>query len=315
MNTRLRVSLLSSLLALLLPAFAPFAQADKVAGVEIAVTDTIELNSGDKITGVIVSRDENGVVMDHPVLGRITIPNADIAVETPEAETPGLFGTAFLRGATRTVGFGLSGATGNTENLGLSATLRIAKETEHRRGNFASAYLFGTESGNTTQNQFFARYTHDFLLPESKFFLFANARFDYDTKRDWTERIAAGAGAGYQFYKDDRFDALGRLGFGFSKNFGSILGTDDVLAEMSVGVEFGWIIIEGMSLNLSNFYIPDLGDISEFRNITSLGSRIDLGLVRGLSFTIGMENEYISNSPAPTKKNDFRYIANLAYDL
>ena len=123
------------------------AQADEASVEGAAVTETIELTSGDKITGVIVSRDESGVVMDHPVFGRITIPDAEIAVETPEPETPGLFGTNFLRGATRSVGLGVSGASGNTQNVGLSATLAIEKETDRHSGRFGTAYLYGSDSG------------------------------------------------------------------------------------------------------------------------------------------------------------------------
>jgi hypothetical protein len=70
-----------------------------------------------------------------------------------------------------------------------------------------------------------------------------------------------------------------------------------------------------MSLNFSNYYTPDLQDMSEFRNITNVGYRIDIGAVRGLSFKVGMQNEYISNSPPPTNKNDFKYIGTLAYEL
>lgn len=290
------------------------AQADEASAEGAAVTETIELTSGDKITGVIVSRDESGVVMDHPVFGRITIPDAEIAVETPEPETPGLFGTNFLRGATRSVGLGVSGASGNTQNVGLSVTLAIEKETDRHRGRFGTAYLYSSDSGAQTQNQFFVRYLHDLLFPKTKFFLYGNTRFDYDEFRDWDERIAAALGAGYGIYEDQRFDLVGRLGFGFSKNFGSTLSSDDdVVPEMQVGIEFGWTIIDGLTFKVGNVYMPNLGDISAFRNITDAVYRIDIGIVRGLSFNFGIENEYISNSP--TKKNDLKYIGSLSYDL
>ena len=144
-----------------------------------------------------------------------------------------------------------------------------------------------------------------------KYFLYGSGRFDYDKFRVWDTRIALAVGAGYEICKGDNWDLRGRLGFGFSRT--DEVGKDGVVPEMQVGLEFGWTIIEGMTLSLRDAYIPDLADISEFRNLTDFGYRVDIGVVRGLSFKAGLENEYISNSP--TKKNDLKYIASLAYDL
>jgi len=322
MNRDVRVlAQLTSAFAISILALAPCALADEVSGAEVEVSEepvseTIVLISGDKVTGVIVSHNEHEVVMDHPTLGRITIPNADIAEESDEEEKPGLFGTRFLHGTTRTLGFGASGATGNSESVGLSATFSITGETERNRGDFRSAYLFASQSGSQTQNQFFAGYLHDFLFPGSKFFLFGNTRFDYDEFRSWDERITAGAGAGYEIWKTERIDLIGRLGFGFSKTFGSLLSSDDdVKPEMLVGIEFGWTIVEGVRFTASNLYAPNLQDISEFRDITNVGIQVDIGVVRGLSLNAGIMNEYISDTPFPNEKNDLRYITTLAYDL
>ena len=72
----------------------------------MAQTETIELSNGDKVTGAVVERTNEKIVLTHDLFGRIEIPLAE--VKPPEPPNPGLFGTGFLAGWTRTFSLGVS---------------------------------------------------------------------------------------------------------------------------------------------------------------------------------------------------------------
>jgi hypothetical protein len=66
-----------------------------------AFAETTELTNGDRLSGEVIERTLDGVVIEHPMLGRITL--AADPIEPAKQANPGLFGTDFMQGWTREI--------------------------------------------------------------------------------------------------------------------------------------------------------------------------------------------------------------------
>ena len=139
-----------------------------------AWAETIRLRNGDVLEGVeILESNDDRVVAEHPVLGRIVIPQDEIeppASPAPsEAPTviPGLFGTSFLAGWTRALSAGLTGASGKSQNLNINADLKLESRRERHRDRFVARYFLVSEDRSLSDNEFDATHDHDFLFLDS----------------------------------------------------------------------------------------------------------------------------------------------------
>ena len=275
-----------------------------------AGAETLELVNGDKLSGELIERTEDHVVLDHAVLGRVTVPTAKL--ESPEPVNPGLFGTGFLRGWKRSIEMGLSGASGNSETKDLRAGVNLGYEDETRRWKFEARYLFSEQDHDTSQNNFRTILNRDFLLPNSRWFFFAGGRYDWDDFQNWEHRLTLGAGPGYEFLTSESFNLRGRIGPSLTIQRGD---DDDVKGEMLLGLEAVWRISEAQTLNLSNSIFPALSDPGEFRNVTNADWIVQLSERYRLALKLGLENDYDSSVDSDTEKNDLKYYGSLLYSF
>lgn len=273
-----------------------------------AAADTIELVNGDKLSGAVLETSAERVVLDHPVLGRVEIPVEQIK---PKRESHGLFGTSFLEGWKRSFQLGVSGAQGNTRKNDVLAALDLAYEDDHKRWAFGAAYRFGSADGETTENDAFAQLRRDWLFPDSPWFLYGLARFDYDQFESWTYRVSGSPGIGYQFVKSEEWDVRGLVGPSVTKEFQE----DDFFVEALVGLEALWKISKDHSVSFSNTIYPALNDLGEFRNLTSLVWKWKLMEDPALSLLAGVTNEYQSKVDSGFKHDDVKYSTSLGIDF
>ncbi len=315
------------------------------------LADTVELTNGDLLTGKVIEQTEQRVVITHPVLGEVTLPrdqvvaikisdpdapadqptqeaqleaakstltDAGYTVEPPAGEelpNPGLkLGPVTLfEGWERRFEVAITGSEGNTDNLNARVALGGFYEDAERRWFVDLAYFTAQDNGDTTENEFYAQATRDWLLPEKKHFYFLTGRYDWDEFQDWESRISGAGGIGYQFVKNDTWELLGRAGLGGNQTFG---GTDDEFTpEALLGVGVLWNITDGQKLSFSNTYYPDLSDINEFRNLTRAEWEITIDAGRNLALKLGAENEYQSEPGGDAEKNDLKYYLALIWDF
>lgn len=288
---------LPSLLVLLLPVAAP------------AATETIELGNGDKVTGAVVERTDETIVMDHPVFGRIEIPVAE--VKLPEPPNPGLFGTGFLAGWTRTFNLGVSGQEGNSKTTDVHVGLDAKAEDDQRRWAFHSEYNLSLADGSTTTNNAMASLGRDWLFPDSRWFLFTLGRLDFDDFRTWQLRLQGEAGVGYEFIRRETFELRGRTGPSVAQEWNE----NQFRAEWLVGPEFVWKLSDRQQIEASNFFYYSFTPWAEFRNLSNLGWKWNIADDPALSLTAGLENEYQSDVESGVKKNDLKYYTAVGIDF
>jgi hypothetical protein len=291
--------------------------------------DTVELVTGEKIEGEIVEQDEAHTVIEHPVLGRLDIPAEQIA--TDEKKHPGLFGTSFLEGFARSVSAGWSLSTGKSQTQTFNADAGLKRETERHRMEFRSSYFYDESDGEVEDNNFNARYTHDFLIPDAKWFPFLSPHYTFDSQQDWNHRVGADAGLGYQFLQTKEWDLLGRLGGGVSR---TLKDDREETTDVPAGAEPAfrgdyplrtewtglvlargtWSYMDGQSLSAGASYQPDFADLPNFRAIGNAEWKVAVGAIEGLSVKTGVS--YIHDSHETNRdRNDRKYYLNLAYDF
>ena len=315
---------------------APAAAAVVLLAAGPAWAEPIRLSNGDVIDGEIVARDGQTVTIEHPVLGRLTVPAAGVeavgegaaqaseAVEAGEPEKvsdaraafagqkPGLFGGPVLRGYDKQFDLGLTGTSGNSDTLSFFARFDAKSDAPRTRTQFRLSYFLGSDDGDRTRNEADALVTRDWKVPDSPLFYFGRVTYEYDEFEPFEHRAGIFGGPGYAFVDREGLEVLGRIGGGAVYEAGEI---DELRAEALAGVEVEWQVADDQALSFRNTIYPSLADGGEFRNVTELSYTIDVALDDGLGVKFAVENEYESQAPDDADQNDLKFLASIVYDF
>lgn len=323
----------------------PPAATDAAPATRSAEVRRITLPNGDQITGTFVSETDLDVTIEHPALGLLTVPKAKAAsIETPAsreepameanpvaptaalpgpvaptpptktapAEKPGLFGGPILRGYRKVVNLGVTGTDGNTETLTFLARLQATSKTPEKDTELRAHYDFARNGKGRTRNEVELLANRDWKQPDSKWFFFGRAQYEWDEFEAWQHRVGVFGGPGFEFYDSTKFRFVGRLGVGGTYEFGEV---DNFRPEGLVGFEGHWQVKENQKFLFRNTTFPLLDDFGEYRNVTELSYVIDLDAADKLQVKFGIENEYESTTENDSKHNDIKYFAALVMEF
>ena len=293
-----------------------------------AHTRELLLTNGDLLSGNVVEEDPQQVVLDHPLLGRLLIDRSKIVAITdqhtpvevggpgsqlsPSTREPAML-PAQGDSINQRIEFGLSGASGNSRNSDFRLGYQRRNQSVQRYSVFKSSYRRQSSDGKTEENDFFTELTYDWLMPNSRWFRFAQGRYDWDDFEDWHSRVSGSGGSGYIFVDHADLRIAGRLGLGLTQTYG---GEDDELdPEGIVGFDSHWQINDRQTLELTNTLYLQLDEFGELRNLTSLAWLIKLDQFSGLDLKLGVDNEYESISAGDSRSNDLKYDLSLTWEL
>ena len=291
-----------------------------------AVQATLTLSNGDTLSGTLVSREDGVIVLRHPTLGEIRVPESQItktaiaaAAPTANPAPPGAeekqesrrMLEALLPGWQRQFDLGIAGSTGNSRAQNIHGAVTAKAESPKRRWDVQLAYDSAEVDGDRSRNQFFAQANRDWLTPGSPHYYFATGRYDWDEFQDWSQRVNAAGGYGYEFVNRPDWVLRGKIGAGASREFG---GADNELApEGLLGLETQWKFSESNHIELTTTFYPRLDEWGEFRNLSALQWVNKLNSTMRLK--VGLANEYDSDVGAGVKHNDFKYTTALSWDI
>lgn len=251
----------------------------------------------------------------------IAEPDVVIAEEIEEEvdpPKPGLFGTAFLAGWTRNVGIGLSGSQGPTDELKLIADARGEYEDEKHRRRFSSQfYLSKVDSG--TDRKAFIEYEENWKPFANKFYLLGIGRYDNDRLEAWDHRISASLGIGTKLYSNEKLELRASVGGGLNhvwKIDGTLKNPNKPKQTSPEGVvrfDGSYAILEDTNLSTTHTYYPNFDDTPNFRLISDVELRADIGKTGGLTASVGIMNEY--DSLAFGENNDLTYYLRFGYNF
>lgn len=313
------------------------------AGQQAAI---VTLDTGEVLRGRIVGRTDGALVLSHPVLGSLAIPQGRIQQTTivteggatdPQASAPPATPPTQPRGeddrttprraSEATPGpdtveppkpawsvsleFGLSGSQGNTDQVlargGLSATRDVASD----KLVFDGTYRRRTTSGDTTENRLFVRARQEWKRSATALRPFYEGSFEYDEFRafDWRGRVAGGLA--YPIIDEERTRLTGRLGGGVTRDFGG--PNPRSYPEGLAQLEFSHKISERIALSASTLYLPDLQELQEFRWENRARLDISLDEKKSLLLSLGVEDRFESDPGPSIENNDLDYFVSLVY--
>jgi len=218
-----------------------------------------------------------------------------------------------MKGWTRRFSLGFNGETGSTEELNFDTAFDAKYSDDYKRWGFNIAYGYGQENHNTNENDLTTMLLRDWLDPNSSWFSFAFGQYDQDKFKSWDYRLTATVGKGYNFVKEEDFLLIGRMGLSARKEYGS--ENDDLGPEIMLGFSSDWDINDDQSLEFKNFSYFPFDEPADSRHLTALYWRIKLAAKKGLSFKLGLENEYESVVDPGDEHNDFTYNLGIEWDL
>ncbi len=290
-------------------------------------TDLIELDSGETLLATVVEQNDDVVVIDHPVLGRLTLPAATVkSIRSVPAGTapppPAPAAAAVSPPPPRwesSFDIGFTGSAGNTQNTDLRLALNTAYKDPTQSYLVDASYYIRTSSGDTTDNQATAGFLGDWPINESRWSTFAQGRIDYNEFQSWTERFTGGGGLGYLLIDEDTVDATGatvdaltlmaRFGLGFRKEWGSL--NDEIAAEGIAGLSTMWRISERQKLIGGAVVYPTIAGPYQFRFTINAEWALSLDdMLEGLQLKLGLAYEYQQEIDPGRDHNDLNvYLA------
>ena len=296
--------------------------------------DEVVLLNSDRLQGVVLEENDKQVVLQHSVLGRLTLPRDKVQAVFKEQVKPvpqavvqakpepkkeieplperkdGPFLT-FLADWESTFEAGAMVATGNTEKANIYLRFNTTTKNEKRQWDFDTSYYRDQTDGDVSTNKFTAGLKHEWLFKDSPWSIFAQGRFDYDEFQSWDKRVSAAAGAGYLWIDKEDPTVKFKLGAGATKEYGST--DEDVIPELLAGFNLAWKISPNQKFTAGSTIYPDLSEIGEYRIVSDASWVIDLNTVDKVSLKVGVENEYQSQVDDGVKHNDFRLYSALVF--
>lgn len=280
--------------------------AGTVAGTALA--DEVKLVTGETLKGTIVSRDDGGVVLDHPVLGRLTIGRTQIEPPAPPPPPPPAWKFRAELGA--------SGSSGNTDQSDLHAAVSALHEDETSRFKAGAGWATSENDGDETKDQKYAEAIYDWKFRDSPWSAFATGRVDWDEFQDWDRRATVGAGAGLSLVDEATVKLRVRAGLATTREWGgSDPDREDWRLEGLIGAEASWQINERTAIEAKSTWYPDLDDGGEHRVVSSAAWTVKLAEAAALSLKLGIEHEYDSHNEDPFETSDFRWFAALLFEF
>ena len=277
--------------------------------------DEVVLESGEILKGTIVERTEVKVVLNHPVLGVITIPAGRVKSALREGEKPPVPAPEAPRWKSK-IEAGTSGAEGNTDTLSFTAGFSSDRKEADGLWHLESRWFYKETDGENTENRFYAMIRRDWVLSkESRYTYFAEARYDRDRFQQWDERATAAAGVTYKFIEQKGLFVAFRVGAAATKEWGLERTAADpspntnVRPEGLLGVEAKLALSERIEVTGQSTYYPDLADTPEYRTLSSAGISYRLDEKGTMSLRGGVEHEYDTHRQEPFKRTDLRYFA------
>jgi len=293
--------------------------------------------NGDRITGRF-SRGENGeMALQSSLLGNIAIQKDGIAALVPpgEAGAPAELKTAQaeIQSLTKELGAAkqkaadlqdigklwsggvslLGGARmGNREayNLFVKSEAKRTTETEllTLRGNFGYSESEGLVDTTEASLQSNLR-----IFYAKDRYVFGDLKLEHDRFKDMDLRVDGTLGAGYRFWKVERSELMGDLGFGLSEEIYRN-GDSSTDASLRASIEYSQMLFEKSKLSQLLTVYPSVGDWGDVRLISETTFLTPIS--NSLSWTINLTDEFDSQpSREDVKNNDISIRTGLQYSF
>ncbi len=295
------------------------------------------LPNGDQITGRVIQQDEKQIVIEHPVLGQLTLPVTQVKIVPPPTAIPMSQPAATVKPVAeqtlpneqtiKPLGWasrlretwdskleiGASTQTGNTEQSAIYLRFKTTEKNNQTQTDLDAAYDRQAKENDATANKFTTGVRREWFVLNSKWSRFGQGRWDYDDFQSWDKRLSGAVGVGYQWLDTPKWKLNFQLGLGAAKEFGS--NNEEIRPELLGGFKLGWEISENQRFGAGSTYYPDISDPQQFRVVSDAHWLLKINNADGISLKIGLANEYQSEVDPGKKHDDFRLFSTLVFDF
>jgi hypothetical protein len=287
---------------------------------------TLELATGETLTGAFVSQDEATITIMHPVLGELTVPREQItaaSIEPPvtdadpvedangEAPLP-LMEEEEAAEWDVTFSLGLNGSRGASDSDNLRTNFNAERTTERMESTLDITYTLERDEGENTDNRFDALARNEWLVPDSKWRYFVYGRWEVDQFESYDQRFRGGGGAGYELISTERHLLVGRAGIGLVQEQGGERDGETGV-EALVALDYEWDIDDRSSFKAVTEWAPDLTEGGKVRARSTAAYELALSDEGDLSLQLGVEHRF--DKFENDDKNEFDYFALIVYSF
>jgi hypothetical protein len=200
---------------------------------------------------------------------------------------------------------GLDGSEGNSETFNFRFGFHAARKHESNIFTLGIDYNKSTAQTKPTANRLFFDSRFEWLIHQSRWSWFLHETVEYDDFQSFNVRDTSDAGLGYRLIKNDTTTLVGRLGAGFSHEYG---GPEDgrYIPEAVFGIQAEHRISKRQKFLGLVEYAPGMGDFLHYRIRAQAAWEILLDEERNLSMRLGVLDRYTSNSNG-ARPNDVDY--------
>lgn len=239
--------------------------------------------------------------------------NASTADAMPPAEVlakePGFFD---LSSWDKSIDIGITGASGNSDNLNARIQLSAERKTLKLESKASALYRLSQTDGDNTENRFRFDLSNDWLPPEgSKIRWWARGAYEYDEFQAWDHRVSASGGIGYELINNDKHTLVGRLGLGGSQTFGD--DNEEFRPEVVAGLDYAYQIKDNQRFVAGTEILLDVSDTDFWRTNSFARYEALIDPTSGLNFKTGITHRYDSEPGGDVDKSDFEYFATLGW--
>lgn len=291
---------------------------------------TVNLTNGDRLTGEIVSEDDQHVVIEHPLVGTITIARGDIREDvggdTSEPESRATHGYEAVASSspnpddeppaeadpwTGKVGLAgtLSRAGSDTANIRINGELHRKKDLE--QFDLTGTWYWNQSNGRTTDNDILVRASQDWFIADSRWLYFAQGTWQYDQFQDWGHRVSPYGGIGYRLVDTEKFSLVLKGGGGITWEYAS----RDVLPQLLFEAETSWTIDDRQAISGYASIAPEVTDFADYLFTAKIDYTLKLGRDLPWSLEAGVRNIYDSNPTGSSSANDLKAYLGIALDF
>lgn len=217
---------------------------------------------------------------------------------------------SFWIGWTRSVDLGINGSAGNADTFNGRVALNLSRKTTRMETTTGALYLYQRDNAGVTKDRGEVNFRNDWLLTNSRWRVWAQAKGEYDADADWTTRVSSAAGVGYEFIQNEKTTLIGRVGLGASREFGGM--SNDVVPEGVLGADFTHKLNDRNSLFANVDYFPDLSEFGEFRTVAKAGWETIVDPETKLNLKLGIEHRYDSD-PGDAEASEVDYFVTLGW--
>jgi putative salt-induced outer membrane protein YdiY len=225
-------------------------------------------------------------------------------------------------------GLGFTYASGNTENMLITANIETQRRWEKNEITFGATGGYGETEVNVTdsvtgETRQETQKNTDFIRGFGQYNrLFTERLYGYfrtdalhDDIANVMYRVTLSPGAGYHFIKNDRVALRGELGpsYVFERLHDEANGTyqNDDYAALRVSERFEYKISDRARLWQFAEYLPAFEDFGNYTLNVEVGVEADL--TKRMAMRVVAQNTYRSEPAPGSDENDFRLLAGLTY--